>query len=311
MKRFFKEYFLENWTLKATALLLALILWLFVRGEPGAERVVAIPLEVRVSHQMEITNERPTTIEVTMRGAQFSNMFVEKALPICIVDLQGVAEGKHSVTLTQDNIKIPRGSGIRVVEVNPARITIELERMVSREVPILAPILQSPPRGFEVYGKILKPSSVVISGPRAQIASIKSLHTDPISLNGQKQFARFFVSLDIKNQMVRTSLNNPVQVDILIGPTRSVLTITKVPVTVDSIDYGVTPKQIAIQILAPPNMTEKIGAENFSATITTNAMDSATLPVTTKPVVRILDDLNGAISIKELRPPEVVVHRKN
>ena len=62
MKRFFKEYFLENWTLKATALLLALILWLFVRGEPGAERVVAIPLEVRISHQMEITNERPATI---------------------------------------------------------------------------------------------------------------------------------------------------------------------------------------------------------------------------------------------------------
>ena len=72
MMRFIKNLFLENWNLKTTALLLALILWLFVRGEPGAITVVDVPLEIQVPPSMEITNERPATIEVTMRGTALS-----------------------------------------------------------------------------------------------------------------------------------------------------------------------------------------------------------------------------------------------
>ena len=311
MKRFFKEYFLENWTLKATALLLALILWLFVRGEPGPERVVAVPLEVRISQQMEITNERPTSVEVTMRGAPFSNMWFGKALPSCIVDLQDAAEGENIVALTPDNIKISKGSGIRVLQVNPARISILLEKIISKEVPIVAPILQSPPQGFEVYNKILKPSSIIIYGPRTRVAAVQSIHTNPISLNGQKQSTRFYESLNITDHMVRTSMNNSVQVEILIGPHRKVFTIPKIPVLLDSADYEITPKQIAIQVLAPPNMIDKISAANFSATVSIKTIDVSMLPAKIVPTVRILDDLNGAISIKDLQPAEVVVRQKN
>jgi len=93
MKRFFQELLLENWSLKLTAVLLSLILWLFVRGEPGPERVVAVPLEVLLPRQMEITNQRPTSVEVTMRGAAFSNMLFSQPLPTCIIDLQDAKEG--------------------------------------------------------------------------------------------------------------------------------------------------------------------------------------------------------------------------
>src|SRR5512143_3534125 len=140
MKRFIAEYVLENWSLKMTALLLSLVLWMFVRGEPGPERVVAVPLEVQLSRNMEITNQRPTSVEVTMRGAAFSNMLFNQPLPTCIIDLQGLKQGRHVITLNTENIRIPKGSGIEVLQVNPARVTVVLEQTVSKEVPITIPI---------------------------------------------------------------------------------------------------------------------------------------------------------------------------
>jgi hypothetical protein len=129
MKRFIREYLLENWNLKLIAILLAFIIWLFVRGEPGPERVVRIPLEVQVSHLMEITDEQPSMIEITMRRAVFSGALFGQTLPTCTIDLQGAGEGAHVVDLTLDSIRVPTGLGIEILRVNPARVTITLKRI--------------------------------------------------------------------------------------------------------------------------------------------------------------------------------------
>jgi YbbR domain-containing protein len=219
MRRFIQEYLRENWKLKITALVLALIVWLFVRGEPGPERVVRIPLEVQVSHQMEITGERPSMIEITMRGAAFSGALFGQSLPTCTIDLQGAGEGTHAVPLTIDRIKVPKGSGIEIVRVNPARVTIVLERTLSKEVPIVMPIRGEIPPGFAIYGKSSKPSSIIITGPRSHIEPIHEIATEAIAINGEKQSTRFFLNLTLKDNAIRTTVSQ-IQVDINIGPRR-------------------------------------------------------------------------------------------
>jgi YbbR domain-containing protein len=220
MKRFIKEFFLENWSLKITALLLALILWLFIRGEPSPSSVVRIPIQVQLPSQMEVTSERPTMIEVTMRGAAFSNVWFGRPLPNCIVNLQDAKEGEHTVQLNTDNIQVPKGAGIEVLQVNPTRALIVLQQTISKLVPISAPIRGEPARGFEIYGKQLKPSSIIITGPRSHIEPVREILTEVISLRDQNQSSRFFVGFNIKDSFIRTSLNNPVQVDVQIGPRR-------------------------------------------------------------------------------------------
>jgi YbbR domain-containing protein len=218
MKNILRKYLLDNWTLKATALLLALLLWLFVHGEPGPERVVTIPLEVQVPSQMEIVNERVATVEVTMRGANLSGKWFNAPLPTCVIDLQKAGEGEHTVTLTRNNIQISKGSAIEILQVNPARVMLVLERTISREVPIVVPLRGKPPRGFEVYDQAHNPVRLIITGPRSRIESISSVSTEPISLSEQVQTARFFVNLHLKNNAIRTSWVDPIQVDIRIGP---------------------------------------------------------------------------------------------
>jgi YbbR domain-containing protein len=308
MKRFIREYLLENWNLKVTALLLALIIWLFVRGEPGPEKVVRIPLEVQVSHNMEITGERPSMIEITMRGAASSGSLFGQVLPTCTIDLQNAGEGVQAVTLTPDSINIPKGSGVEVVRVNPTRITIVLERTASREVPIVVPIRGEPPQGFELYGKSAKPSSIVITGPRTHIEAIKEIATESISVNGQKESTRHFLNLNLKDNAVRTSVSQ-IQVDISIGPPRKLFTIAQVPVATNDAAYAAVPKQISIQVFAPGSIGTLTSAD-FNAQVKIEALDASNLPVKAKPLVRLLNNLNSYVTIKDFQPPEVLVYRR-
>jgi hypothetical protein len=309
MKRFIKEYVLENWSLKATAVLLSLIIWLFVRGEPGPERVVSVPLEVQVPRQMEITHERPTSVEVTMRGAAFSSMWFSQPLPTCVVDLQGANEGEHVITLTPENVKTSKGSGIEVLQVNPARVTLVLEQTASKEVPIVVPVRGEPASGFDVYGRFSKPPTIVITGPRSRIEPVREIPAEAVSISGQKQPVRFFVALNIKDNAIRTPLNNPVQVDIQIGPRRKLFTVAQIPVATDDPTYVISPKQIAVQVLAPADSAAELAPADFSAFVSTKNLNAAP-PVKTKPQVGIVNNkLSGDVIIKDVYPSEVVIRR--
>jgi hypothetical protein len=310
MKRFIKKYLLENWILKTTALLLALILWLFVRGEPGPERVVAVPLEVQLPRLMEITNDRPSTIEITMRGPAYSNiLFSQPSLPTCIVDLQGAKEGEHFLTLTPENVRIPQGSGIEVLQVNPSRIRFVLERTISKEVPITVPVQGELPQGYEVYSKSWKPTIVLVTGPRSQIETERSVPTETVSLTDLKQSARFFVRLNPGKSSIRTAINDPVQVDIVVGPRRKLHTVRRVPVAADDPAYAVIPKSVSVQVLAAPEAIEQLTPENIKAIVETENLDLSNLPVKAKPVVGLPDNLGESVVIREVQPAEVSVRK--
>ena len=304
MKRFLREILLKNWNLKATAILLTLILWMFVRGEPGPERVVAVPLEVLLPRQMEITNERPLTIDVTMRGAGFSNF---QPQPTCIVDLQEASEGEHMVNLTPENVSFPQGSRVEVLHLNPARIEIKLERTLSKEVDIVVPIEGEPAKGFEIYDTSLKPERVVVSGPRSIIEPLEKISTETIPITDQKQAASFFVRLNPGDRAIRTALTNPVQVDIRIGPRRLRHTVDKVPVVVEADGYTVSPKQISIRVLAPPEAIEKLTPESFTVAIDARELESLELPSKVKPMIQLPEAFKDTVVVQSSQPSEVTV----
>jgi YbbR domain-containing protein len=312
MRRILKEYVLENWSLKLTALLLATMLWLIVRSEPGLERVIrGVPLEVQLPRHMEITKEDPTSVEVTVRGAALSDLFLSQPVPTtCLVDLSGAKEGEHVITLTPENVKISKGSGIEVMQVNPARVTLIMEQTVSKEVPITVPVRGEPFRGFEVYGRNSKPGTIIITGPRTHVEPVRDVSTEVIQINDQKQPVRAFVGLNIRDNFIRTSATNPIQVDVQIGPRRKLYTVGAVPVTIDNDTYAAAPKQISVQVVAPAQMPEDLTASDFRAFVNTRNMDLSKLPVKVKPVVTVLNNSGNTITVKEVWPTEVSLQKK-
>lgn len=310
MKRFLREYLLENWTLKATALMLSLILWLFVRGEPGPERVVAVPLEIELPRQMEIINDRPTSVEVTMRGAVFSNMWFSQPLPTCVINLQNAREGEHVIRLSPENVRTPKSAGIEILQVSPARVILVLERTVSKEVPVVVPIRGQLPQGFEIYDRYSKPATVTVSGPSSRVTPVREIPTDAVSIAGQKQSTRFFVGLNVRDNLIRTSLTTPVLVEIEIGPRRKLHTVARVPVTVTDPSFAAVPRQVSIQLLTPVDLIPDIKPADFSVIVDVNELDRSQLPAKTTPRVRILNNPFGAIVVRDVYPSEITIRRK-
>lgn len=305
MMRFVKETLLKDWRLKITSILLALILWQFVRGDAGAERVITIPLEAQIPRDMEITNERPTSVDVTLRGA-VSNMWLGQPIPTCLVDLRGASQGEHVVPLMPDNVQIPRASGIEVLKVNPARVTLFLESTMSREVPILVPVHGEPARGYEFYSKTIKPASVVITGPRSHLERVREVSTEAVSLNDLKQFTRMFVSLNIRDAMVRASISSPIEVDIQVGPLRKVFTMQLPVLTADS-SFTTVPHEISVQLLVPPDFDTSLIPPALRAMAMTPNPEK--LPCREKLDVRFVGKLDPGVTIKDIEPNEVYVRK--
>ena len=310
MKRFLSVSFFGDWPLKLASIFIALTLWLFVRGETGQERVIAMQLEVRKPQQMETVSQLPASVEVTIRGSSVSNTWFGQLPPTCVVDLQNAFEGEHIVTLTSDNIRMSQWRGVEILRIAPARLTITLETTVSKEVPIIVPIDPLPSKGFEIYDKITRPLSVIITGAKSRIASITEVETTPVSLEEHQKSGRFFANLNLQDSSIRTSVENPIQVEVLIGPVRRLHTINKIPVIVEGGNYSFTPEQVSVQILAPPEYIESVSVEDFHAVVRAGAFDDAHLPTPGKLTLQMLKGSDGAAVIRAINPPEITIHRK-
>ncbi len=308
--RIIREFILQNWALKLTSILLAWILWLFVRGgDPGAERVITVPLEIRISRDMEITNERPNSVDVTVRG-MISNAWFGQSIPTCSIDLQGFDEGEHIVPLTPDNVRLPRASGLEILKVNPARVTLVLERTISKEVPVIVPTRGDPAPGYDIYGKSALPSTILITGPRSHVEKIQHISTEPVPVTAQKQTIRMFANLSIRDNMVRSTPVGPIEVQVILGAHRSVVTIPRVPVQVDDNKYLTIPQRVSVQVLVPVTFKGNLTADDLSATVSTSSLVSSSQSTRLKPDVKFITQLDPAIVIRDTEPAEVLLRKK-
>jgi YbbR domain-containing protein len=307
--KFFRELLLENWGLKLLSVFLALVLWFFVRGDPGAERIITVPLEIRIPDAMEITSERPTSVDVTVRGP-VANSWFGQAVPTCIVDLEGAGEGLQSITLGPQNVRIPGASGLEVIKINPPRISLTLERTVSKEVAVLAATNGEPAAGFEIYGKSCNPSTVIITGPRSHIEKVREITTDIISLKGQKQSMRVFANLEIRDNLLRTIPVGPIEVNIEMGIQRRTVIIDRVPVEIDDANYISVPARVSVEVLVPIAYKEGPVVGDIKATVKLSGSEALEVATKVKPTVSFTKQLDSAIIIKNVVPSEVAVRKR-
>jgi len=302
------QVLLENWALKLTAIFLALILWLVVRGDPGAERVVTIPLEIGIPGNMEIVNDRPNAVDVTLQGFS-SNMWLVQQMS-CNVDLRTGGEGEHIVPLTPENINLPHTAGLTVVGIRPARIVVDLERTISRQVPVSVATSGDPARGFDVYSKSANPPTVLVSGPRSHIDYIKEVSTESVPLSEQTSPIRTYVNLNIPDPLAHTNPFGPIRVDIEIGIHRKTVTVRNVPVAADQPGVTVRPSRVTVLLLVPVNYEREITPADLSATAATTGLDESQPEGKVSPQVRLTNPADAAaIIIKEVQPPEVTIRR--
>jgi YbbR domain-containing protein len=292
--------------LKFSALLLAFALWLMVRGDES-ERVVTVPLAVQVPRNMEIVSERPSTVEVTVSGG--SNLSGRLPEMTYTIDLHEAAEGQHTVPLTLDGVWVNPTADVRVVRVSPARVSIELERIVSRELPVRALLQGNPPDGMEVYEVACEPGISQVTGRRSQIDPLREVTTAPVIVSRQEQSFQTKVNIRLQSDDIHASPAE-VQVRVELGARRVEQTVT-VPVTVpDPQVYSASPPAVAVCALVPLTFNRPLAPEDFRAVVALPAEETAEGQAVAKPEVVLTAPAGTGIRIRQVQPETVtLIHR--
>jgi YbbR domain-containing protein len=303
-----RDLLLENWGLKLTSVFLASILWLMVHGDTNTERVLSVPLEIRVPRNMEISSERPSTVDVTVRGTS-TTMWFAQTLPTYIIDLQTFSEGDHQVQLSPANVRLPRASGLEALSVRPARLTLVLEKTVSKEIPIRVTSRGEPEPGYDIYGITVSPSTALLTGPRTRVEKIKETSTEAVSIAGRRESLHVYANLNISDNSVHIKPTGPVEITIQLGPHRRMQRVSGITVQPDAPGFACIPRTVAVQVLVPANSEKNLAPSDFLATVAASSMEFGAAGAKAQVDVRLKNPTDPAIMMKGIIPAEVLVQR--
>lgn len=231
VKHVVQKIFLEDWGLKLTALVITFALWFGVTGlSTPTDKRFTVPLAPSISNNAEITNALPPEVDIVLSGDKRKLDQLNKNDLTATLDLTDVAPGDRVVSLTPDNVYVNLPPGIKLTEIQPGRIAVNLEAVEEKELEVRAETTGAPAAGFEIYTTFVSPPRVKVRGPASVIQALDSVATAKIDLEGKRSdFTAQQIAVNVQNEQA-TVFNTVVDVFFRIGE-RRVERLFTIPVT--------------------------------------------------------------------------------
>ncbi len=187
---------------KLAALMLAVLLWAAIVGEPEIVTTHAVPILYKnLLPDLLIGSDAIDEVRVELRGP------VSKLNPgslgdvAILIDLAGVTSpGQRTFTLSGTDLRVPQG--IAFMRAVPSQLRIAFARKISRDVPVQVQIAAPPPAGYHIDAQDSSPAVVRISGPENRVNAIASAETDAIDLSRSTAAAQFKVNVFVPDARV-------------------------------------------------------------------------------------------------------------
>jgi YbbR domain-containing protein len=178
------RFLTRNLIWKLFALVAAFCVWLNVASEPELATIVSVPVEYNnFPKDLEISSDIVDKIEVEARGPAGQLRSLNDSHIAAIVDFANVkSPGERTFTLTTAQLKLPRG--IELVLTIPAQLRFQLEKRITRAVPVKVAFSGKAQAGFTVANVDIEPPDLTITGPESHVLKAKPLEADPFDLTG-------------------------------------------------------------------------------------------------------------------------------
>ncbi|MFD2610817.1 CdaR family protein [Paenibacillus gansuensis] len=180
------DKWLENSTVvKITALVLGVLLWMVVhfnQQNTSGPQVPAVRTDtvtdVAIStvgidaDQYYVSAIEPSKVTLRLRGKQSALARVSPGDTRVELNLSGVDEGVHTLPLKG----IIDSSGVSILEILPSHVTVRVEAVQKKEMPVEIQWTGSPADGFKAGEAVITPSKVYVSAPSSRqelIASVR------------------------------------------------------------------------------------------------------------------------------------------
>lgn len=293
----------EEWTLKIMALLITLGLWYAVTTHraPATMRLRAVQLEFILPDNVDIGNDPVEEVDVTLEGSQGKLAELNARSLVARADVTSLKPGDRVARLS-DNVKMDLPEGVRIVEVTPRSVTLHLEPVVVRAVPVEARFEGEPPEGFERLGVQVTPAQVRLRGPESHVQAIERAYTETISLAGQRESLTMpQTAIDIPDHKV-TPLDPTVSVRVEIAEQQLQRRLTNVPVR-SAAGGPVTPATASVTLRGPRSIVEALRPEDVRLVVEV-AGDGSTSPRLTLPPAAA-----GRVELVSTSPSEFTINK--
>jgi len=222
LRRLFRRVFLDDWLIKAVALFITVALWLGVTGlrAPTTVRLRSIPLNLRVSNDIEVTNSPVQEVDLVITGDKRKIDQLNPRDLVISLDLTDVLAGERTVQIALENVSDQLPTGVRLEEIQPNKIAVKLEAVEERDVAVRAETEGAVGENFEIYSQTVSPNNVRVRGPASFVKSLDFISTEKINLEDRREnFVVRQVALNVVNPKV-TLLDTAVDVNFVIGEKR-------------------------------------------------------------------------------------------
>jgi YbbR domain-containing protein len=191
----------RNVGLKLAALGLGVVLWITVSGQQ-VERNVLVQLQFRnIPPSLEIIGDTPRTVDVRVRGAAGLISPLEPYQVVATVDVTGARPGVRVFPLTTERISVPLG--VEVKSVDPAAISLTLEKSATAQVQVKPTIDGSPAPGFDIGNVAWTPKTVEVVGPESRLKDHPSAITERVSIEGATATVAETVNMALSDPSLR------------------------------------------------------------------------------------------------------------
>jgi YbbR domain-containing protein len=172
----------HNWLVKLASVGVAIGLWGFVNlGARESESSMFVPIELEnLPPQLLITNPLPDTVGVRLRGPRTILGTMDPRRQRIELDLGNVKAGSTTFKLYPEMLNLPRG--VTVTRMSPVQLTIDVERILERTLPVVTNFAGAVPAGYRVSESELSPQTVAVSGPASIVNSLRNVSTGPLHL---------------------------------------------------------------------------------------------------------------------------------
>jgi YbbR domain-containing protein len=298
-----RRFLRHNWFLKLFSVLLASLLWLTISADDNYQ----IDQTIRINFQgmpwnMETTGQTATQIDLRLRGSRNLLNNMSPADVTAVISLSGQTPGQKNIALSNDNFQTP--GGVEVLRFEPSRVEFNLERTITRTLPVRARLEGTQAEGFILGRTTVTPPTVQVSGPESVVGSRQALLTTPISIDGARGDVHQSVDLATVDPLVRLASLSQYAVSVEVHEiSLEASYLIGMDPQLEASPWVVRPGQIMVQISGPESRMTSFDPEGLSFTVNVSVLEPGTH--TLSPNVLGLDD--AFFNITSIVPPQIEV----
>ncbi len=181
----FRDFFRKFLSLALAVLLYGAVTYRFSRAEPL--RLSGVPVELQLPEGVvnRSQNVPQVTLVVTGSARMLNGLSARDAAGKVRIPQGSFAHGvPYRLKLSPRDFNVP--VGIVISDVEPGELTLDLEPVTSRRVPVEAQF-DSPerlPQDYQLDRVVCVPEDVSVSGPESVVGELRTVRTAPIPLDG-------------------------------------------------------------------------------------------------------------------------------